>query len=202
MANFLANNTTLDFAPITYLVTGVTLPQTTLTVQDTSAFAASGSLTIGAQTVTYTGKTGTTFTGCSGGTGAVAAGAKIVGGYTSLAAYSNDFSVEQKIGEAETTTFGTLDKTFIPALRDNTAKFTVLHDDGAYATTPQALIDGIRNIMVAWRYRSRGAGSGKPERAFDGFLTGVAENAANDGSVVSSEVSIRINGPITTAVQP
>jgi hypothetical protein len=202
MANFLANNTTLEYAPVTQLVTGVTLPASTLTVQDTTGFSASGSLSIGTHTVAYTGKTATTFTGCTGGTGAVAAGERIMQvSYTSLTAFSNDFSVEQKVDDAETTKYGTLDKTYIPALRDNTAKFMVLHEDNAYDGTPQALIDGIMNLMVAWRYRSRGVGIGKPERTFDGFITSVSEKAANDGSVVGSEISIRVNGAITTGAQ-
>ena len=39
--------------------------ETTIAVTDTTAFPSSGSLLIGATTVTYTGKTGTTFTGCA-----------------------------------------------------------------------------------------------------------------------------------------
>jgi hypothetical protein len=52
---------------------GATLPQTTLFVASTAGFPASGTLTVvsgaGNQTVTYTGITNASFTGCSGGTG-------------------------------------------------------------------------------------------------------------------------------------
>lgn len=55
-----------------------TLPLATITVADTTGFPTSGSLAIdGAGTVTYTGKTGTTFTGCSGGNGTVETGATV-----------------------------------------------------------------------------------------------------------------------------
>ncbi len=46
-----------------------TLPQSTINVASTKGFAPSGTITIGADTVTYTGLTSTTFTGCTGGTG-------------------------------------------------------------------------------------------------------------------------------------
>jgi hypothetical protein len=52
---------------------GQTLPQATINVEDTSWLAASGTVyirtTTGNQAVAYTGKTGTTLTGCTGGTG-------------------------------------------------------------------------------------------------------------------------------------
>lgn len=52
---------------------GYTLPQATITVDSTSGFPSSGTFVISTswsqEEVTYTGKTGTTFTGCSGGTG-------------------------------------------------------------------------------------------------------------------------------------
>lgn len=53
---------------------GAVLPQATINVGSTNTFPTSGQIVIstqldGDQTVTYTGKTATTFTGCSGGTG-------------------------------------------------------------------------------------------------------------------------------------
>lgn len=52
-----------------------TLPQSTINVKDTSEFPSSGTFVImgsaGAETITYTGKTSTTFTGCTGGTGTI-----------------------------------------------------------------------------------------------------------------------------------
>ena len=57
---------------------GAVLPQATLNVGNTIAFSTSGQCfvasDVGAQLVTYTGKTSTTFTGCTGGTGTVNTG--------------------------------------------------------------------------------------------------------------------------------
>lgn len=58
---------------------GDSLPQATINVDDTSDFPASGTfeVVVGAndtQTITYSGKTDTTFTGCTGGTGVLRAG--------------------------------------------------------------------------------------------------------------------------------
>lgn len=59
---------------------GFTLPQATITVDSTTDFAAAGRLMIGDQLVTYTGKTSTTFTGCTGGSGSVPDNAAVVQG--------------------------------------------------------------------------------------------------------------------------
>jgi hypothetical protein len=65
------------------LTSGVTLPAATLLVADTTNFAASGTIYVDIEsaspkTVTYTGKTGTSFTGCSGGTGTYPANSTII----------------------------------------------------------------------------------------------------------------------------
>ncbi len=78
-----------DFSPTTAAVlttiastsNGLTLPQTNIDVASASAFATSGTLMIttsqGLQQVTYTGKSGNTFTGCSGGIGILSTGASV-----------------------------------------------------------------------------------------------------------------------------
>lgn len=62
------------FYPSTTLSAMATLPQGTLTVADTSQAPSAGQLLIAGRTVTYTGKTSTTLTGCTGGTGAFSSG--------------------------------------------------------------------------------------------------------------------------------
>lgn len=63
-----AASTTLDAT-----MDGKTLPKTVLTVASTASFASTGSVLVltdeGYVEVFYTGKTGTTFTGCTGGVG-------------------------------------------------------------------------------------------------------------------------------------
>lgn len=57
---------------------GVTLPNATITVLDTTGFAASGRIYVGSQLVEYTGKTATTFTGCTGGSGSIPDGTAVI----------------------------------------------------------------------------------------------------------------------------
>lgn len=51
----------------TYLDGDITAASTTITVSDTTAFASSGTIHIGHEAITYSGKTATTFTGCTRG---------------------------------------------------------------------------------------------------------------------------------------
>lgn len=74
-----------SITPATTIATGsngVTLPQATINVAATSSGFTSGlvyiSSSAGIQEVTYTGVTGTTLTGCSGGTGTIATGDSVV----------------------------------------------------------------------------------------------------------------------------
>lgn len=61
----------------------VTLPASTIAVSSTSGFSAGpSSIMVGGQTVSYTGVTATSFTGCTGGTGTFAAGTTVTGGPT------------------------------------------------------------------------------------------------------------------------
>lgn len=54
------------------------LPLPTINVVDTSMFENSGTVWINGKQITYTGKTSTALTGCSGGTGTVAAGTPVL----------------------------------------------------------------------------------------------------------------------------
>jgi phage tail sheath gpL-like len=61
---------------------GASLPQATINVASAASFPSSGTIyvttaAVGLQAVTYSGKTGTSFTGCSGGTGAMATGGAV-----------------------------------------------------------------------------------------------------------------------------
>jgi uncharacterized phage protein gp47/JayE len=58
------------------LTAGVTLPAVTISA-NTAGFAASGSIRVGTQDVAYTGKTSSTFTGATGGTGTYLTGERV-----------------------------------------------------------------------------------------------------------------------------
>jgi hypothetical protein len=74
-------NVTAGSTTITAGSNGQVLPQATINVASTSNFLSSGSLLLttsdGIQVVTYTGKTLTTFTGCSGGSGTMSTGGSV-----------------------------------------------------------------------------------------------------------------------------
>lgn len=76
----------LDFAVggETLLNGAINSSVTTITVDRTSAFPTSGTILIGAEQITYTGKTDTTFTGCTRGANS-----------TSAASHSDNAAVEQ-----------------------------------------------------------------------------------------------------------
>jgi hypothetical protein len=59
---------------------GANLPQSTIDVANTAQFPASGTATLTelSTSITFTGKTGTTLTGCAGGTGTLATGQHVV----------------------------------------------------------------------------------------------------------------------------
>lgn len=65
--------------------TGQSTPFATLTVASTALFPSSGALEVaGVGLVTYTGKTATTFTGCTGGSGAATDGGTVYMGYENV----------------------------------------------------------------------------------------------------------------------
>lgn len=64
----------------TTITENVTLPVATITVASTTDFASSGTVTIAGMAITYTGKTSTTLTGCSGGFGEVKVGEPVTQG--------------------------------------------------------------------------------------------------------------------------
>jgi hypothetical protein len=66
--------TNYTFQPVAATTAAVTLPVATVPVAHTGGFPTSGTFTLGSQTVTYTGLTETSFTGCTGGTGAFPSG--------------------------------------------------------------------------------------------------------------------------------
>lgn len=87
----------------TVLKTAISANATTIAVADTSAFASSGAIYIGTERITYTGKTATTFTGCTRGTlhpFGTSTTANQVGREHILADVAYDVSVAPKVTDA------------------------------------------------------------------------------------------------------
>lgn len=95
------------------VVASVALPTGTLLTTSTTGFTSTGQIfvfsTTGRQTITYTGITATSFTGCTGGTGSILGGSPIVAGVTTtIAAGSNGQTLPQAtINVAATNTAST-----------------------------------------------------------------------------------------------
>ena len=75
---FTTLTSSLAAVPYTVLNAALSVSATTITVASTSGFASSGSLYIGTEIITYSGVTGTTFTGCSRGTGSTTAASYVI----------------------------------------------------------------------------------------------------------------------------
>jgi predicted phage tail protein len=121
--NFGKTSTPVLVYPVTALDVPVTLPAGTVSA-DTDGFPIAGSFYINTsggsqQLITYTGKTATQFTGCTGGTGSAGSGNVITGtqpGYTVLFGENPlagaTVSGLEIVGQGSTATFGTPDVEF------------------------------------------------------------------------------------------
>lgn len=124
--------------------------------------------------------------------------------YFDLSQYVNDVKRGWKIGEADTTSYGTKDKTSIPGLGENELSFTLRYNNApAAASRPQAKLKTLaqnRNV-TGWRIRDMGIGTGKPEQTFSAYVTGFDEEKANDDKPVSASIKLRITGSVTETTQ-
>lgn len=129
-----------------------TLPQATITVVSTTGFPSSGTMftynSVGTrQTITYTGTTATTFTGCSGGSGSLLGGNNVITTTnTTIAVASNGQSLPQStINVASTTTATTTiavasNNVALPQSTINVASTTGFPTSGSiYVTTNQGI---------------------------------------------------------------
>lgn len=79
--NVLSKNAATPVTTIAAASNGLSLPQTTIYVDSVTGFSSPGSLTIGGSTVTYTGISGSFFTGCSGGSGTLTTGELVMASF-------------------------------------------------------------------------------------------------------------------------
>jgi hypothetical protein len=120
--------------------------------------------------------------------------------WNAIQTYVNQGKVSQSAGEAETTSYGTTSRTYIPGLIENTYSFTLMHNNtAAYASRPQTLLAGFfaNRTALAWRVRPNGSGSGNHQMAFTAFISKFDTDQSNDDQPVSSDIELRISGDIT-----
>jgi hypothetical protein len=157
-----------------YLLTGVTLPTGTLTVQSTKGFSDSGTIVVGGKSVTYTGRTATTFTGCSGGTGSVAVNAQITqaGGLTASTLLANVGEIAGWTG----TTFYARKSEVAPPIESGSVEFS------AKTWTTTEATDGpgdVRTVVAA-------TSSGSSGKALCAWHIDNDDGAINDMSVANA----------------
>jgi predicted outer membrane repeat protein len=99
------NVTIVSSLASTVVTAAETLPKGTISVASTANFATSGTLELinsagAVQTITYTGKTATSFTGCSGGTGSIGVGYSVTSETDASTFTGNEAEVGGAIAEA------------------------------------------------------------------------------------------------------
>lgn len=126
------------------------------------------------------------------------------GTWNALTTYSNQGKLSQSVGEAETTSYGTTARTYIPGLFDNTFSFTLFHNNTlAYALRPQTILRTVflARTVINFRVRPNGTASGRHEQTFSGFLTKMDADYSSDDQPVSSDCEVRISGAVVSAAQ-
>lgn len=128
-----------------------TLPAATINVDDATEFTATGNVSIGGQTVAYTGKTATTLTGATGGTGTFAAGTTVTqtagAEVTALAGTAISSSSVYNFNEGAVTLGGSstaLIRSFEFTLENNVSRQQT--DD----VIPYDVVPGIREVSVGF----------------------------------------------------
>ena len=194
MGNFVGNQVSVEYAPLTVLTQGGAMPMAVVNVRDTTQFPAAGSFTIGLNTIAYTAKTATTFTGCTGGTTAVLANDRVVGTFVAFTAYLKEPAMSTKISTADATHQNDTWKRFLPGMGEASMKMTVMYEDLAFTLLPQVWLNTMKRKVVAWRLRERGVGVGFPELTFDAMLTSLNEKYTAGNDVVAAETELQVDG--------
>jgi len=110
----------------------------------------------------------------------------------------NEISMPREIETAETTAFGTQDKTYITGLSDATVSMSGLFD----ATVDSAIAVSIANLKsgsvasVAFIYGPSGSGSGSPKFTGNALVTSY-ELSSPVGDVVTYSLECQVTGAVT-----
>jgi len=119
-------------------------------------------------------------------------------GGTNLSDTLNEISLPREIETAETTTFGTQDKTYITGLSDSTVSLSGMFDatvDGAINT----LITNLKSGSIAsasFAYGPAGSASTKPRFSGSALITSY-EVSSPVGDVVTYSLELQVTGPVT-----
>lgn len=124
--------------------------------------------------------------------------------YNDISQYVNEVKFGRKVGVADTTSYGTKDKTSVPGLGEHEVSFMLrFNNTPAVAARPQTKLKVMfdNHTATTWRVRELGAGNGLPEQTFTAYITQFDEEKSNDDTVVGATVKLTISGAVTEATQ-
>lgn len=117
---------------------------------------------------------------------------------TNLSDTLNEISLPREIETAETTTFGTQDKTYITGLSDATVSLSGMFD----ATVDSAINTLITNLKsgsiasASFAYGPAGSAGGKPKFTGNALITSY-EVSSPVGDVVTYSLELQVTGGVT-----
>lgn len=113
-----------------------------------------------------------------------------------LSSYLTDVSMDQSVDVAETSTFGTLDKTYLDGMRDATISIAGRWDDTA-STGPDVVLQGLRGDGAnAFIYGPSGSTGGMVKYTGNAILTAYAPTTPI-ADVVAFTATFQVTGAIT-----
>jgi len=117
---------------------------------------------------------------------------------TNLSNTLNEISLPREIETAETTTFGTQDKTYIVGLSDATVSLSGMFDATADSAI-NAVISNLKSGSIAsasFTYGPAGSAAGKPQFTGQALVTSY-EVSSPVGDVVTYSLELQVTGGVT-----
>jgi len=124
--------------------------------------------------------------------------AQFVLGATNLSDTLNEISMPREIETAETTTFGTQDKTYIVGLSDATVSLSGMFDATADSAI-SAIITNLKSGSIAsasFTYGPSGSAGGKPRFTGNALVTSY-ELSSPVGDIVTYSLELQVTGGVT-----
>lgn len=119
-----------------------------------------------------------------------------------LTAYIDQWSINQTVDTAETTTMGSEVKTYLSGQSDGTISVSGLYDSTA-ATGPDVVLSGLIGLETTSTYElgPEGSSAGKIKYTGECFLTGYEITAAK-GDAVKFTADFQLTGAVTKTTWP
>lgn len=125
--------------------------------------------------------------------------AQFVIGSTNISNVLNEASLPREIETAETTAFGTQDKTYITGLSDATVSLSGMFDSTADAAI-NTIITNLKSGSIAsasFIYGPAGSAAGKPQFTGSALITSY-ELSSPVGDIVTFSLELQVTGAVAT----